>query len=128
MILWIKLVKLGGWTGFMKDKIKYSYAATLLLSILIYSIPFQFGGYIFRILLAIVVLFLVGDIIRIIWNHNNQSIRNYLLLGILNSFVLFHLALIFSYLMFDAVITLLFGIVFGVILYFFISNRINQVI
>ena len=112
----------------MKDKIKYSYAATLLLSILIYGIPFQFGGYIFRILLAIVVLFLVGDIIRIIWNHNNQSIRNYLLLGILNSFVLFHLALIFSYLMFDAVITLLLGIVFGVLFYFFISNRINQFI
>lgn len=128
MILWIKLVILGEWTGFMKNNIKYSYAATLLLSILIYAIPFQIGGYILRLLLAIVALLLIGDIIRIIWNHDNQSVRNYLLLGILNSFVLFHLALIFSYLMFDAVITLLFGIVFGVLLYFFILNLINQFI
>lgn len=81
MILWIELVKLGEWIGFMKDKIKYSYAATLLLSILIYGIPFQIGGYILRLLLAIVVLLLVGDILRIIWNHDNQSIRNYLYWG-----------------------------------------------
>lgn len=65
----------------MKNKIKYSYAATLLLSILIYGIPFQIGGYILRLLLAIVVLLLVGDILRIIWNHDNQSIRNYLYWG-----------------------------------------------
>lgn len=111
----------------MINRLNFRFAAILLLSILIYGFPFHLGGFGLRLFFAIVILIILIDLIRIIWKQEDKSARNSLLMGLLNSFVLFHLALIYSYLMFEATTTLIVGVVLGGILYLLITNRMKQV-
>lgn len=110
----------------MINRLNVRFAPILLLSILIYGIPFHIGGFGLRFFLAVVILIILVDLIRIIWTQENKSARNFLLMGLLNSIVLFHLALIYSYLMFEATTTLIIGVVLGGILYLLITNRMRQ--
>lgn len=104
------------------------YAVILILSVLIYWIPFHIGEYLLRFILALMVVLLIGDSFRLILKLENKSFRNSLLLTILNSIALFHLALIFSYLMFESTTTLIIGVVAGVLLYYFVNNRNRQLL
>lgn len=110
------------------NKLKYSFAVILLLSVFIYGIPFYIGEYALRIVLAIIMIILIAYIVRLLSKEGNKSIRNLLLMNILNAIVMLHLGLIFSYLMFEATTTLLIGLVFGSGIYYFIINRIKQLI
>lgn len=112
----------------MINQLKLKYAAILLVSILIYAIPFHIGGFGLKIFIAGIVLLLLADFIRKIWKHDEKSMRNYLLIGLLNSVVLFQLVLIYSYLTFTSLITLIVGLVLGGILYIFIMNRMRQIV
>lgn len=112
----------------MINQLKLRYAAILFVSIFIYAIPFHIGGFGLKIFIAGIVLLLLTDFIRKIWKHDEKSMRNYVLMGVLNSVVLFQLVLIYSYLTFTSLITLIVGLVLSTLLYVFITNRMRQVI
>ena len=112
----------------MIKQLKVRFAAILLLSVIIYGIPFHFGGFGLRFFLAVVIIIILTELVKMFWKLEHKSSRNYVLIGLFNSIVLFHLALIYSYLMFTATITLVIGLVVGAILFFSIINRMEQVI
>lgn len=110
----------------MINRLNFRFAAILLLSFLIYGVPFHLGGFRLRLFFAVMILIILVDLIRIIWKQEDKSARNSILMGLLNSFVLFHLVLIYSYLMFEATTTLIVGGVLGAILYLLITNRMRR--
>lgn len=112
----------------MIKQLKVRFAAILLLSVIIYGIPFHLGGFGLRFFLAVVIMIILTELVKLLWKLENKSSRNYVLIGLFNSIVLFHLALIYSYLTFTATTTLVVGLVVGALLYFVIINRMEKVI
>ena len=95
----------------MIKQLKVRFAAILLLSVIIYGIPFHLGGFGLRFFLAVVIMIILTELVKLLWKLENKSNRNYILIGLFNSIVLFHLALIYSYLTFTATTTLVVGLV-----------------
>lgn len=112
----------------MINRLKYGYGAILFLSALIYGIPFDIGGFTLRFFLGVVILITLSDLVKSIWKLENKSTRNYVLMGLLNSIVFFHLALIYSYLMWETQTTLLIGFALGAVVYLLIFNRMKQML
>lgn len=110
----------------MHPRIKKGYIGVLLLSVLLYGLPFEWGGYALRIILGIVLLALGIYVAYITWKETNPSVRINHLLWLINSTALFHLVLIYIYLMLDSTFTLLIGLVLGAVFYFIVSNHIKN--
>lgn len=112
----------------MNNKIKVSYLVTIILSLLLYWIPFEFGGLILRGGLALVTLLIYLYLMRNIFKYIDKKVRSQVALWLTNSLALLHLALIYIYLTFTTTILLLFGLFLGSLLYFVVYSKVEKMI
>jgi len=107
----------------------YIYISTLLLSVLLYGIPFEIGGNTLRLALGILTLFLVIYLLWRVWRElkNAGPARTSVILWLFNSLAFFHLVLIYVSLSFPNVSWLI-GLILGAIVYYFVRSRIQQLI
>lgn len=110
----------------MTNRIKYSYASILLLSLLMYIVPFQKGEIVFRVILGLVVLILTILISKWIWDSVIQTERITFLLWMINSIGLFHLMLIFIYIVIEPSSLLFFGGILGLIFYSIVIHYLKR--
>jgi len=107
----------------------YIYISTLLLSVLLYGIPFEFGGNTLRLILGILILFLVIYLLWRVWREltNTGPARTSVVLWLFNSVAFFHLVLIYVSISFSNV-TWLIGLILGAIVYYLVRSRIQQLV
>lgn len=110
----------------MTNKIKYSYALILLMSLLIYTMPVQQNENGLSIGITIVTILLTGILSRWIWNAVKQTERVTFLLWILNSIALFHLVLIFIFLVIKPIFILLPGGIYGILTYLTVFHSLKN--
>lgn len=111
----------------MNVKMKYAYIATLIFSILIYAIPYDFGGNSIRNLmtvLAIVSFIYVGIEI---WRKIERRDRNIVALLLVNAIAILHFVLIFLSVVMDASYLFIFiaGALTAGISFYIVHNRMK---
>ena len=110
----------------MTNRIKYSYASILWFSLFMYIAPLQKGEIVFRVILGLVVLILTILISKWIWDSVIQTERITFLLWMINSIGLFHLMLIFIYIVIEPSSLLFFGGVLGLLFYSIVINYLKR--
>ena len=112
----------------MKLTLKISYIMMLLASILLYAIPFEFGGNLTKTLTGIVIIgFSVYAIIKI-WTDFESSDRFHIAILLINTLAVLHFSLIFLTLVIEVGYATLFiaGIIIASILFYYTSNRMQN--
>jgi len=107
----------------------FIYISTLLLSVLLYGIPFEIGGNTLRLILGLLTLFLFIYLLWRVWRllADAGPARSSIVLWLFNSLAIFHLVLIYmSISLPDA--TWLIGLILGVVIYYLVRSRIQQLI
>lgn len=110
----------------MNDKMKRPYLVTIILSLLLYGIPFEFGGLILRGGLAIVTLLGYLYLMRNVFRHVPKDVRSQVALWLTNSLALYHLVLIYIYLTFSMTILWLLGLLLGSFVYFVVYSKVKN--
>lgn len=110
----------------MKTKINWSYLASLLLTVLVYWLPIDFGESILHWVLALILVGLYIYTMRMTFKASPKSARITVALWITNSLALFHLVLIYISLVFSETATILIGILFGAVLYYIVTRQVDQ--
>jgi len=107
----------------------YIYISTLLLSVLLYGIPFEIGGNTLRLISGILTVVLVIYLLWRVWRQlaDAGAARTRVILWLFNSLAFFHLVLIYVSLSFPNVSWLI-GLILGAIVYYFVRSRIQQLI
>lgn len=129
MKLWIKQLEHGEWIGCFKMKItlRISYIIMLLASILLYAIPFKYGGNILRVITAIIIVGFSIYAIKRVWTDFRSSDRFHIVILLINTLAVLHFSLIFLTLVIDASYLTLFaaGVVIGAIVFYVAANRMK---
>jgi len=107
----------------------YIYISTLILSVLLYGIPFEIGGNTLRLILGLLSLFLFIYLLWRVWRQlaDAGTARTSVILWLFNSLAFFHLVLIYMSISFPDV-TWLIGLILGAIVYYLVRSRIQQLI
>lgn len=112
----------------MISKIKYSYVATLIFSILLYAIPFEIGGNIMRVSMAVISIAFLIYLIRKIGGLVEQENRYKITLLLINSLAIFHFILIFIIVVIDPGYFTIFliGSVVASLIFLVVNNQMNH--
>ena len=112
----------------MDAKIKYAYIATLIFSILIYAIPYDYGGNVLRAVMAVLAILSFIYVGLSIWRAINRRDRNVVALLIVNALAVLHFILIFLSVVMNAsyLVIFLVGILTAGICFYFIHHRMKD--
>ena len=109
----------------MKQRTKYGYAALLILSVLFYSIPYDWSGNSVRLILGTLIPSLFIFTLYSLWQETDRNLKITKLLWVVNSIALFHLILIYMYVVMHTNLLLPVSLVLGAIFYFFVTNHLK---
>lgn len=110
----------------MKKQLEYLIISILFLTMLLYGIPFAWGGYPLKIGITLILLILVVIMVRSIHQDLAPKTRNSALVLLFNVLVILHLVLIFVNLVLNPNLTWIFGLFFGLIAYLIIKGQMTK--
>lgn len=107
---------------------KYAYVATLVFSIFLYAIPFEFGGNIMRVSMAFTSIAFLLYVIRKIWLLVEKEDRNKVVLLLVNALAVLHFILIFIIVVMDPSYFTIFlvGSIIASLVFYVVHDRMKR--
>lgn len=111
----------------MKLTLRISYIIMLLASILLYAIPFEFGGNMTKAVTGIIIIVFSIYAIKRVWTDFESSDRFHIAILLINTLAVLHFSLIFLTLVIEVSYLTLFivGITIGAIVFYVTANRMQ---